>query len=63
MKNAMTGRFGGFMEERMNKKTTTTRSWTTALQDDGWRKDFIFCVVFGLVKHRGVVIVFFFDKF
>ena len=35
MKNAMTGRFGGFMEERMNKKTTTTRSWTTALQDDG----------------------------
>ncbi|MDD7502432.1 MAG: type II secretion system protein [Elusimicrobia bacterium] len=38
MKNARTGRFGGFMAVRTDKKTTTARSWTKALQDDDERR-------------------------
>ena len=38
MKNARTGRFGGFMSVRTDKKTTTARSWTKALQDDDERR-------------------------
>ena len=38
MKNARTGRVGGFMAVRTDKKTTTARSWTKALQDDDERR-------------------------
>ncbi len=38
MKNTRTGRVGGFMAVRTDKKTTTARSWTKALQDDDERR-------------------------